>query len=324
MSSKLIGNLALVTPTKDDADYPYLMIVDTSAENTTRERVYTNIWQLAKKGEDVNAPAANAYTSYTKVGWSRFAEVSAMRGELEAQYDIYAISSRDPQTLTDRDEGITYRPFSINEQMTGEISNSMVVTYPKPTISEGGGASASKGEGNEPSSSSKPDAGVAPSPGQQPSGDDRPPVPPEAVDTDVPPPDSPQNDSLDTSLPTDERRTRAQLYRALVEAEKYGNRTIRKSSFETAIENVRPDDVAVEYFNTSIGTLSQGELVSLSASLMSRLRQLQREKVRNELRWRDEETALRQALQVETDRRAAASRANVMINIITEGVGYDS
>lgn len=119
------------------------------------------------------------------------------------------------------------------------------------------------------------------------------------------------NSELATQIPASEKRTRAQLYEALVIAERYGDRTIKPSKYEDNVASIGYDTFSHERIPEWAKELSQGELVSLVKALVEKI--LTNNKVFGE--------------RVKLIQEAAASRSREhpesLLNIIAGGYGYD-
>lgn len=84
-------------------------------------------------------------------------------------------------------------------------------------------------------------------------------------------PASQEEPTTDTSLPASEKRTRAQLYAALKEAEKFGDRTIRESKYEGNVSQIGYDSFSHQKIPEWAKELTQGELVSLTSALVAKI-----------------------------------------------------
>lgn len=108
----------------------------------------------------------------------------------------------------------------------------------------------------------------------------------------------------DDTLPSTERRTRAQLYAALVAAERSGDRTIRSSALEKEIRSAGYYSFARGRSLEAAKELSQGELISLVSALANE--------------------AYNDRLEYESRlSRQQVSHTGGIINIIVGGYGYD-
>lgn len=137
-------------------------------------------------------------------------------------------------------------------------------------------------------------------------------VTPPVVVTPPPAPAEPENENVE--IPASERRTRAQLYAALVSAEKFGDRTIRPSKFETNVRLIGTDTYSHELIVRAAPNLTQGELVSLVTLLVNRV--------------------LADGAIIDAHNKAKAEgrvsdvpwdprKFNITTNIVVGGVGYD-
>lgn len=113
------------------------------------------------------------------------------------------------------------------------------------------------------------------------------------------------------ALPASERRTRAQLYAALKEAEKYGDRTITRSPFEDNVQQIGHDSFSHQRIPEWAESLPQGQLVSLVRALVKKL-------IDNRAVFEERLTDLRQQNQ------SAPSWPAHQVNIIVGGYGYDN
>lgn len=87
----------------------------------------------------------------------------------------------------------------------------------------------------------------------------------------LPPTAAPETPESDTQIPGSERRTRAQLYAALKEAEKFGDRTIKASKYEGNVSQVGYDSFSHQKIPEWARELTQGELVSLTSALVAKI-----------------------------------------------------
>lgn len=109
------------------------------------------------------------------------------------------------------------------------------------------------------------------------------------------------------TMPTQEKRTRAQLYTALLAAERYGDRTVTRSQYEDNVSRHRSSEADIEEVRKSSGDLPQGQLVSLVNVLLDRLL-----------------FEMREAATSSRDLLAAETLANARLSKITlKGIGYD-
>lgn len=119
-----------------------------------------------------------------------------------------------------------------------------------------------------------------------------------------------QQDATETSLPASEKRTRAQLYAALKEAEKFGDRTVVKSAFEDNVAQIGYDSFSHQRVPEWAETLPQGQLVSMVRALVTKL-------MNDRASFEQRIKALR-----EQD-SSAPSQPTQQLNIIIGGYGYD-
>lgn len=113
-------------------------------------------------------------------------------------------------------------------------------------------------------------------------------------------------------IPGNERRTRAQLYAALVTAEKFGDRTIRQSKYEGNVSQIGYDGFSHTKIPEWAKELTQGELVSMVAALVA--------KIMSDKAACD--TRVSQAYESAKD-NLPPSNFTQRINIIVGGYGYD-
>lgn len=118
--------------------------------------------------------------------------------------------------------------------------------------------------------------------------------------------------STETTIPTSEKRTRAQLYAALKEAEKFGDRTITKSEFEDNVKQIGYDSFSHQRIPEWAETLPQGQLVSLVRALVAKL-------IKDRTSFAARVDDLQRQLNQPTPRRSIHQ-----VNIIVGGYGYDN
>lgn len=118
--------------------------------------------------------------------------------------------------------------------------------------------------------------------------------------------------ALELDIPSTERRTRAQLYTALKEAEKFGDRTIRPSKYEGNVNTIGYDNFSHQKIPEWAKELPQGELVSLVTALVAKLMS-------------DKEACSKRVEQAYEAAKDAPPPSNLTqeINIIVGGYGYD-
>lgn len=127
-----------------------------------------------------------------------------------------------------------------------------------------------------------------------------------------PPAIEPEASESDAQIPGSERRTRAQLYAALVTAEKFGDRTIRQSKYEENVSQIGYDSSSHTKIPEWAKELTQGELVSLVTALVAKIMS---DKVACD-------TRVLQAREAAKD-GPPPSNFTQEINIIVGGYGYD-
>lgn len=115
-------------------------------------------------------------------------------------------------------------------------------------------------------------------------------------------------------LPASEKRTRAQLYAALVAAEKFGDRTIKASRFEENARQIGSDTYSHETVVREAPNMTQGELVSLVTVLVSRI-------VADDIIIDEYNRAKSEGRLLNASKPAPSVR--IETNIIVGGVGYD-
>lgn len=118
----------------------------------------------------------------------------------------------------------------------------------------------------------------------------------------------------EVELPASEKRTRAQLYAALVAAEKYGDRTIRASRFEDNARQLGGDVYSHETVVREAPNMTQGELVSLVTVLVNRI-------MADDVIIDAYNKAKSEGRVLDTPQRAPSVR--IETNLIIGGVGYD-
>lgn len=138
------------------------------------------------------------------------------------------------------------------------------------------------------------------------------PVPPSVT---MPTPAPAESESSSVEIPASERRTRAQLYAALIVAEKFGDRTIRPSKFETNARLIGTDTYSHELVVREAPNLTQGELVSLVTLLVNRI-------VADDVIVDAYNKAKSEGRILDATQRAPSVR--IETNLIIGGVGYDS
>ena len=116
----------------------------------------------------------------------------------------------------------------------------------------------------------------------------------------------------ESELPPTERRTRAQLYAALKEAEKFGDRTIRPSAYEGNVNVIGYDNFSHEKIPEWAKDLPQGELVSLVKALVAKVMS-------------DKKACESRVMQAYEAAKDAPPSPDIVqeINIIVGGYGYD-
>lgn len=144
-----------------------------------------------------------------------------------------------------------------------------------------------------------------PSPPAQPEGTPAPPAP-------LPTPGEAKIEEVE--LPAGEKRTRAQLYAALVAAEKYGDRTIRASRFEGNARQLGSDTYSHETVIREAPNMTQGELVSLVTVLVNRI-------MADDVIIDTYNKAKSEGRVLDAPQRAPSVR--IETNLIIGGVGYD-
>lgn len=115
-------------------------------------------------------------------------------------------------------------------------------------------------------------------------------------------------------LPASEKRTRAQLYAALVAAEKFGDRTIRASRFEGNARQIGTDTYSHETIVREAPNMAQGELVSLVTVLVNRI-------MADDVIIDAYNKAKSEGRVLDAPQRAPSIR--IETNLIISGVGYD-
>lgn len=118
----------------------------------------------------------------------------------------------------------------------------------------------------------------------------------------------------DTAIPSSEKRTRAQLYSALIAAEKYGDRTIRASRFEGNARQLGSDTYSHETVVKEAPNMTQGELVSLVTVLVNRI-------MADDVIIDAYNRAKSEGRVLDTPQRVPSVR--IETNLIIGGVGYD-
>lgn len=92
------------------------------------------------------------------------------------------------------------------------------------------------------------------------------------IESELPPSaTTPEAQESDVQIPSTERRTRAQLYAALVAAEEFGDRTIRQSKYEGNVDAIGYDSFSHQKIPEWAKELPQGELVSLVNALVAKI-----------------------------------------------------
>lgn len=122
----------------------------------------------------------------------------------------------------------------------------------------------------------------------------------------------PEASGSDAQTPGSERRTRAQLYTALVAAEKFGDRTIRPSKYEENVSLIGYDSFSHIKIPEWAKEMTQGELVSLVTALVAKIMS-------------DKAACDTRVSRAYKDAQDGPSPSNFtqQINIIVGGYGYD-
>lgn len=131
---------------------------------------------------------------------------------------------------------------------------------------------------------------------------------------DMPSPAPVESESETVEIPASERRTRAQLYAALIAAEKFGDRTVKPSKLETNARLIGTDTYSHELIVREAPNLTQGELVSMVTLLVNRV--LADDVLIDEYNKAKAEGRV-------SDTLRNPRQFSVMTNIIVGGVGYD-
>lgn len=118
----------------------------------------------------------------------------------------------------------------------------------------------------------------------------------------------------DVAIPPSEKRTRAQLYAALVAAEKFGDRTIKASRFEGNARQIGTDTYSHETVVREAPNMTQGELVSLVTVLVNRI-------MADDVIIDEYNKAKSEGRLLSVPKPAPSVR--IETNIIVGGVGYD-
>lgn len=124
-------------------------------------------------------------------------------------------------------------------------------------------------------------------------------------------PEASADDQTDVSIPSSDKRTRAQLYTALKEAEKFGNRTIVESSFEANVAQIGYDSFSHLRIPEWAEQLPQGQLVSMVRALVKKLV--------------DDRAAFKQRIRdMQSQSKHEPRVPDTQVNIIVGAYGYDN
>lgn len=213
----------------------------------------------------------------------RLARTVDYKTELANSSDVHPIQGANPLDVTD--ESRNFMVYRIG----GPKSE---IELPPPDQAEDGSDSASTS--TDTVSSSSDGTGSQPDP---------------SVDTDG---RLLTNTELSPTIPSSEKRTRAQLYEALKNAEKYGDRTVREAAYQANVNSIGSDSFSHERIPEWAKESSQGELVSLVKALVDKVVS-------------DKQTHVARISELQKQRDdAVLSHKVFQTNIIVGGYGYDN